>query len=28
VVTHNLQLAVRMSRCLTLIDGKLEETPC
>jgi lipoprotein-releasing system ATP-binding protein len=28
VVTHNLQLAARMSRCLTLIDGKLEETPC
>jgi lipoprotein-releasing system ATP-binding protein len=28
VVTHNLQLAARMSRCMTLIDGKLEETPC
>jgi lipoprotein-releasing system ATP-binding protein len=28
LVTHNLQLAARMSRCMTLVDGKLEETPC
>jgi predicted ABC-type transport system involved in lysophospholipase L1 biosynthesis ATPase subunit len=28
VVTHNLQLANRMSRCLTLDDGKLRETVC
>jgi lipoprotein-releasing system ATP-binding protein len=28
VVTHNLQLAARMSRCMTLVDGKLQETPC
>ena len=28
VVTHNLQLAAQMSRCLTLIDGKLKETAC
>jgi predicted ABC-type transport system involved in lysophospholipase L1 biosynthesis ATPase subunit len=28
VVTHNLKLAARMSRCMTLVDGKLEETGC
>jgi lipoprotein-releasing system ATP-binding protein len=28
VVTHNLRLAARMSRCLTLVDGKLRETAC
>jgi lipoprotein-releasing system ATP-binding protein len=28
LVTHNLQLAKRMSRCMTLVDGKLKETPC
>jgi lipoprotein-releasing system ATP-binding protein len=28
IVTHNLQLAARMSRCLTLVDGKLRETAC
>lgn len=28
VVTHNLQLAAQMSRCLTLIDGKLQEAAC
>lgn len=28
VVTHNLQLAAQMSRCLTLIEGKLQETAC
>lgn len=28
VVTHNLQLAARMSRCMTLVDGRLQETPC
>jgi lipoprotein-releasing system ATP-binding protein len=28
LVTHNLQLAARMSRCMTLDDGKLQETPC
>jgi lipoprotein-releasing system ATP-binding protein len=28
VVTHNLQLAARMSRSMTLVDSKLQETPC
>ncbi|MDJ0781152.1 MAG: ABC transporter ATP-binding protein [Desulfosarcinaceae bacterium] len=28
VVTHNLRLAAQMSRCMTLMDGKLAETGC
>ena len=27
VVTHNLELAALMSRCITIRDGRLEETP-